>query len=226
MKRTKMHMQPSVFYKTIMDAKRIEPLDTVCLTGLGETLLDPDILDRIKFVKHELNEVPITIFTNGTNLEKYLPDLLKLEVNNIMISINALKMFNGIYLDLVKQSNEKTKITISVIVDWGLIDMYDVEKTKETYPRDNLFLHLVGNWTGKLFDLKYRPVRACPRVFDFAHVLVDGRVALCCFDSEGDVILGDNLIDALTGDKLKYYQQMMTDGKRYELPLCGNCTTI
>ena len=226
MKRSKMHMQQSVFEKTISDVKRIEPLEGVCLTGLGETLLDPLIIERLEIVRKELGNVPLTIFTNGTNLDKYLPDLLRLEVNNIMISANALKIYNGVWLDAVKKSNEKTKITVSLIVDWGMMDMCDVEEMKKAYPPENFFLHLVGNWTGKIFDLKFKPTRACHRPFNFAHVLVDGRVALCCFDSEGDVILGNDLIEALAGDKLKFYQEMMASGKRFELPLCGNCSTI
>ncbi len=234
MKRERTHMQQSVFEKTIKDAARIYPLEGITLTGLGETLLDPEILNRINFAKAIVGDIPISIFTNGTNLEKYLDDLLASNVN-ITLSLNGvnsekakavmgINVFNdGNLSRIVKKA--KDKLTISVVVDWGLIEHGDREVFTEAFGK-SVFMHFAGNWAGKLFDIKFKPTKVCCRPFSVLHVLVDGRVALCCFDADGEIILGDNLLDALRSKKLAYVKKMMEDGKRYELPLCGNCTTI
>lgn len=236
MRRTRMHMDNDVFEKTILDCLRIVPLERICLTGLGETLLDPEILDRIKLIRYYLKDIPIDLFTNGTNLNKYLDDLIFLKVDSIILSLNAINSekrkaimgIDGIFNDLdniVNKCKNNINLKLSTIVDLGLMECGDVEELKLKYG-DIIFAHLAGNWTGKIFDIKFKPIKSCTRVWFIRHVLVDGRVALCCFDSEGDVILGNNLIEALSGDKLKYYQKMMENKKRYELRLCGRCSTI
>lgn len=233
MERTRMHMSKVVFEKTILDCLKIFPLERICLTGLGETLLDPEILDRIKLVRYYLKDVPIDLYTNGTNLLKYIDSL---DVNNVILSLNAVNSekrkaimgIDGIFGDLdniIYKCKNKINLSLSVIVDLGLMECGDVEELKLKYG-NIIFPHLGGNWTGKIFNIKFKPVKPCMRVWSVSHVLVDGRVALCCFDSEGDVILGNNLIEALSGDKLKYYQKMMQNEKRYELELCKNCSMI
>lgn len=230
-----MHMQPSVFEKTIKDIARVEPLEGIILTGLGETLLDPNILERIKLVRYVLGDkIPITIYTNGTNLKKYLDELMFLDVT-IMLSMNSMDSSrrksvmgidpfnNGDLEDILKRSNNK--FTVSSIVDWGLMDVCDKDLLKEKLG-DKLFLHLAGNWAGKLYDLKIVPVSPCARIFGMMFVLVDGRVSLCCLDSEGSVILGNNVIEALQGSLLAHYQEMHETGRRSQLELCRNCTTI
>lgn len=234
MKRAKMHMQPSIFEKTITDIARVSPLEGIILTGLGETLLDPDILDRIKLVRCVLKDIPITIYTNGTNLKKYLDELMFLDVS-VMLSMNSLDhgrrksvmgidpFSNGDFEDILERSNDK--FTISSIVDWGLMDTCDKDMLKEKIGK-KLFLHLAGNWAGKLYDLKIVPISPCGRMFGMMFVLVDGRVSLCCLDSEGDVILGNNIIEALQGSMFAHYQEMHQSGRRSQLELCRNCTTI
>ncbi len=235
MKRAKMHMQPDVFEKTVAEIARVSPIDGVTLTGLGETLLDPEIIERIKVIHYVLGrKTPVNIFTNGTNLLKYLDELLYLNVG-IVLSLNNLDpekrksvmginpFENGDLEEVLEKAGKY--LTISGIVDWGLMEHGEKEIMKETL-KERLFLHFVGNWAGKLFDLKFRPVNCCARPFNIVHVLVDGRVALCCFDSEGQVILGNNVIEALQGEKLAYYQEMLETGRRSQLELCRNCTTV
>lgn len=234
-KREKTHMQQSVFEETILDCTKIFPLERICLTGFGETLLDPEILNRIKLVKYYLKDVSIDLFTNGTNLSKYIDDLIFLKVDSIVLSLNAVnsekrkaimgidEIFNDLD-DIIHKCKNKINLTLSVIVDLGLMECGDAEELKYKYG-NMMFPHLASNWAGKLFDMKIKPIKPCMRVWTIMHVLVDGRVALCCLDSEGEVILGNNLIEALSGDKLKYYKKMMQYGKRFELPLCGNCST-
>lgn len=236
MKREKTHMQPSIFEKTIKDATRISPLERICLTGLGETLLDPEILDRIKLIRYYLKDIPIDLYTNGTNLSKYIDDLISLKVDSIILSLNAVNSekrksimgMDGIFdkLDsIVDRCKNKINLSLSTIVDLGLMECGDVEELKSKYGR-LIFAHLGGNWCGKIFDIKHKPVNLCNRIWSLFHVLVDGRVSLCCFDSEGDVILGNDLIEAFESPKLDYYKKMMKSGKRYELELCKDCSMI
>ena len=237
MKRPQKIMEQSIFEKVINECKEIN-IEGVFLTGLGEPLLDPNIVDRVKFIKKKL-KIPVTIYTNGTNLNKYLDDLLNVGLDMLYISLNAVnkekrEQIMGIdnfdYLDkLIRNWNHnKCKIVISSVSDWGLMEVGDCKMMYEMYGKmvDEIYYHYAANWAGKIFDLKFIPKNACPRPFTMIHILNDGRVALCCLDMDGEIILGNSILEAMNSEKLKFYRQKMIEGKRSELELCKNCSTV
>ncbi|MBS3062854.1 MAG: SPASM domain-containing protein [Candidatus Diapherotrites archaeon] len=71
---------------------------------------------------------------------------------------------------------------------------------------------------------------ACGKLFNHLTVMADGRVNLCCFDAEGQVIVGDlneqSVMEVWNGEKLDGIRRMHLAGKRPELPLCGTCTAM
>src|SRR3972149_4369448 len=238
MKRPQVVMAQDIFEKIINECKGINNIEGVFLTGLGEPLLDPNIVDRVKLIKKTLR-VPVTIYTNGTNIDKYLNDLLGAGLDLLYISLNActkekrkeimgIDNFEQIDKLIRNWNHNKCKIFISSIPDWGLMEVGDCEKMFEMYGKfvDEVYYHYAANWAGKIFDLKFIPQNACPRPFSMIHVLNDGRVALCCLDIDGEVILGNNILEAINSEKLKFYRQKMIEGKRSELELCKNCTTV
>ena len=239
MKRPQKTMEQNIFEDIINQCMSIKNnLEGIYLTGLGEPLLDLYVVERVKLIKKKLN-LPVTIYTNGTNLDKYLDKLLNIGLDVLYISLNAVnaqkrKEIMGIdgfdYLDnLIKNwNNKKCKLFISAVPDWGLMERSDCEELFENYRygADEIYFHYAANWAGKVFDLKFYPQKVCPRPFQMIHVLNDGRIALCCLDLDGEVILGNNIYEALHSEKLNFYRQKMLDGKRSELELCKNCTTV
>lgn len=66
----------------------------------------------------------------------------------------------------------------------------------------------------------------CGRLNHLA-ILWDGRVCLCCMDTEGQVILGDannkRLIDIFNSDTARKYREYHKEERFAELPLCRDC---
>jgi hypothetical protein len=92
------------------------------------------------------------------------------------------------------------------------------------------FLHAEGNWGGTIRPMRMQPTSACVRALQQIMVLQDGRVSLCCFDAEGDVILGDlttqTVREVFAGEKALGIRQAHAQGRRGTLPLCATCTAI
>jgi radical SAM protein with 4Fe4S-binding SPASM domain len=92
------------------------------------------------------------------------------------------------------------------------------------------FLHLEGNWAGKTYPMRVKPRHFCARAFEQIMVLWDGRVSLCCFDGDGDVILGDlntqTLQEVYNGGEALRYREAHAGGNRQTLKLCKDCSTI
>ena len=74
------------------------------------------------------------------------------------------------------------------------------------------------------------PTQSCARAFGQIMVLWDGRVSLCCFDGEGDEILGDlktqTIREVYNAGRALEIRTAHAEGRRGEIPLCRNCTSI
>jgi hypothetical protein len=235
MQRPKGIMEESVFEGVLTDSSGY-PIDGVAITGIGEPLLDSGIIEKVKLVKKIL-KVPVTIYTNGTKLKSKLSDLLDAGLDSLVISLNAIngekrKAVMGIDSwveldDIIMNWNSKScKLTVCVICDQGMIERYDGDAFQKRYG-ETVYLHSTSNWGGQYnFNLSFKPSNICPRPFEILHVNWDGNYVLCCLDYEGKVVFGKTLEEVITNKQWKYYRQMLKDGKRSELPLCGNCSTV
>lgn len=236
MRRPKGIMAQSDFENIISDCANY-PIDGVAITGIGETLLDPGIIDKVAISKKKLG-VDVTIYTNGTNLKKYLKDLLKAGLSSLVVSLNAIngekrKAIMGI--DLYDELHEiitnwdysKCRLTVCAIPDMGIMERYDCDGFIEKYGQSITYFHYASNWGGKYnFDLKFKPVNSCPRPFEIFHVNWDGNFVLCCLDYEGKVVLGRTINEVINSEKWNYYRKMLHGGERSQLELCGNCSTV
>jgi MoaA/NifB/PqqE/SkfB family radical SAM enzyme len=73
------------------------------------------------------------------------------------------------------------------------------------------------------------PDRApCESPFASVVVFCDGKVGLCCFDVNGDLIIGDvnetSLLDATNSDIAHKYRLAHLQGLKDVIPLCRSCT--
>lgn len=61
-------------------------------------------------------------------------------------------------------------------------------------------------------------------------ILVNGDVALCCFDYEGKVILenvrNSTIKEIWNGEKLRNVRESLKNREFEKLPLCANCDVI
>jgi MoaA/NifB/PqqE/SkfB family radical SAM enzyme len=248
MKRAKGVMSAELFGKIIDDAAGIDKITKVTLTGLGEPLLDPQLMTRLKYVRDKMPKVDIDLYTNGALLKPEMTDALNLTgINTVNVSLNAvdarkrrdimrLDDFEKVcgYIDYAI-AHGKFFTVVKGIVTKDLMENHESEAFLRRWggPTDiggHAFLHLEGNWAGDTWPVRVKPTTPCSRALQQIMVLQDGRVSLCCFDGEGEVIFGDlrdqSLRDVFNGPLALEYRTAHNEGRRGEMKLCATCTAI
>lgn len=254
MKRPKGVMSMELFRKIIDEAATIPLIGHVTITGLGEPLLDRFLVERMKYVREKMQPgVMLDVYTNGGPLtvEKGL-ELADAGVSIVYVSVNGVnqeKRYQVMRLDdydkvaatvhalmdELKASGRTMRVIAKAIVSKDLMEGTEVDEFinewgGRTENGGNAFLHHEGNWAGAMYPMRIKPTTPCNRALGEIMVLQDGRVSLCCFDSEGDVIYGDlnhqTIRETFASEKALMYRTKHVEGKRQELPLCATCTAI
>jgi radical SAM protein with 4Fe4S-binding SPASM domain len=241
MKRPRGRMSEDLFVKIITEAAGIPAISEISFQGLGEPLLDSAIVPRIAFAKRSRPGWRTTMYTNGNKLTEAVVDSLEAAGLDVLyVSLNAIdaRMRKDIMkLDdyervsaVLRRSirDRRMKIIPKAVVGMDLFAGEDTDVFKQQWP--DAYMHLEGNWAGGTWNARVVSEKACGRALSQIMVLWDGRVALCCFDGEGEVIFGDlrneALRDIYSKDEYVRYRQAHAEGRRKELRLCDNCTAI
>jgi len=250
MKRAKGTMSMELFRKLIDEATTIPLIDHITITGLGEPLLDRFLVERIRYIRAKMPAVLVDLFTNGSLLKpKLIDQLYEAGLSVLYVSLNAVdrEKRNAIMAlddyDQVVEAIEyaltdkpKWKVVVKGIVSKDLMETGDNEAFVKLWrgpfsEGGNAFLHLEGNWAGAVGPpMRLKPKESCHRALGQLMVLQDGRMSLCCFDSEGDVTLGNlntqSLREVYNGPLALGIREAHRDGRRGEIPLCAGCTGI
>lgn len=251
MTRRKGAMSMRLFTKIIDEAITHPRIDHYTLTGLGEPLVDPEIANRVRYIRDLMPGVVIDLYTNGSLLhEQMVEDLIFAGTSVIYVSLNAVRASQreqamGLHdfdkvvayidraLELVKGT--RTRVVVKAIQEKDLLEHGDAEDFLArwggpTAQGGNAFLHLEGNWAGAMYPVRVNPTSACSRALNEIMVMWDGRVSLCCFDGEGQVVFGDlnkqTIKEVFESERAQEYRRAHVEGRRGELPLCDNCTAI
>jgi len=243
-------MSMDLFERIIDDGVQLPLLDHFTLTGLGEPLLDPNIAARVAYIRERTPHM-IDLFTNGSFLtERVVEDLIFAGISVIYVSLNALRKeqrqqimrlddFDKVVancdraIELTKGT--RTRVIVKAVREKDLFYDDEPERFIERWGGDwqrggHAFLHLEGNWAGAIRPVRVTPTVACARALTEIMVLWDGRVSLCCFDGEGEVIFGDlnkqTIREVYNGPAALAYRTAHVEGRRAELPLCRTCTAI
>lgn len=243
MKRAKGVMSDALFEKIVVDAADIPFISELSFQGLGEPTLDRKIVDRIKFAKDVKRGWMTTMFTNGHTLTADLAARLeRAGLNKLYVSINASTPTGRkavMKLDDYDKVVEATRAAMENskymrVVPKGVVGMdifagQEVDDFKRFWG-ETAFLHLEGNWAGATYDIRRPKEVSCRRALTQIMVLWDGRVSLCCFDGEGEVIFGDlnkqTIREVYNSPEASRYREAHATGDRTGLKLCGNCTEI
>lgn len=247
MKRKRGVMSQELFEKIIRDAADIKLISQVSFQGLGEPLLDGKIVERIRLVNKLRKGWETTMFTNGSRLtvQKAL-DLEKAGLSVLYVSLNAIEPrqrseimklndFNHVasVLDEVIERCRDMRVVMRVVVK-AIVghDWLAGEATEEFTRRwgHRAFLHIEGNWAGQTWKMRRPRTDVCSRAVGQIMVLWDGRISLCCFDGEGEVIFGDlntqTLKEAYSNPEWVKYRERHVSGQTAGLKLCDGCTRI
>jgi radical SAM protein with 4Fe4S-binding SPASM domain len=251
--RPKGRMSMDLFRKIVDEASTIPQINDVCITGLSESLLDPDLEARIAHVREKIPEAFINSFTNGTYLtpERY-ESLQDAGLDMILVSINAVdaegrKRIMGLddFDKVVNQiteaiRREKTcKVHIRAVVSKDGTD-------RALAPKDSEHLYRIwghraeggrvqsiweSNWTGHIpVKRDFQPNECCFRALDQIYVTFDGKVTTCCFDPLGAQVFGNlntqGMREIYNSPEYVLFREDHDRNEADKYPICKGCSRI
>ena len=180
----------------------------VTISGFGEAFTDPTILKKIGYA--DRLDYNVHMLTNGTFLNKDVIDyLLTLPLVDFRISLHSLDANTWSFITggnpknhrklldqidyIISSKSDKTKLIITVdVID---ANMDEVEHIIDRYSDivDLLEIWKPHNWVNTLSYRNGQTVKtSCGRPLNSPlQVQVDGTVNMCCFDFNGELLLGD-----------------------------------
>jgi MoaA/NifB/PqqE/SkfB family radical SAM enzyme len=197
-------------FRFIVDKIKDELPDITDLTisGFGEAFLDKTILEKIKYARDL--DYKVHVLTNGSLLTSYKIDFLHdVGIEDIRISLHSINVESyrkltkpPIYRFQVVMSNiqhilQLTSIPLILTFETipGINDN-EIEEIKEVFSKHaTIELWKPHNWVS---TYKYRIGEAvkntCGRPLNSPYqIQVDGTVNMCCFDYNGELLLGNFL---------------------------------
>ncbi|MDY6824894.1 MAG: radical SAM protein [Thermodesulfobacteriota bacterium] len=190
------HLMPwNLFRKTVEQLPR--SVESVCLTGLGEPLLHPRLMDMIKFLaKRHIRSI---IYTNGTLLHGPMATrLARSPVDVVNISTepdsNTAMTYRGMDIRalynhiaaFISAKRPETEIKLSVVAHPGNVDQLQ---------------HLYRRWHRATDGIKIVhqvsfsrsvPAHKCPEPWlGNINILTNGDVGICCLAPAWPVVIGN-----------------------------------
>jgi len=244
LKRPLRDMDIDLFKKIIEDCKSFH-LTNICPFLNGELFMDKLWFQRLKFINETLPKIKIDIFSNmgaldAEKLEKFS------EISNLqhfVMSINGYdektcRQRTGLNWSLVHANvlrlvdlnlNKRFIEHLSLSgLDFGPDENIKfLEKWSRLQGLDAMGASSMNNWKGDALgaritrEIKYDII--CPRSHHLC-IIADGRVSLCCMDSNCDFEMGDlkkqNILEVFNGEKYKKYRTL----KKQDLVPCNKCS--
>ncbi|MEE8587614.1 MAG: radical SAM/SPASM domain-containing protein [Acidobacteriota bacterium] len=214
----------------------------------GESLLVPGVTDYFRTMRRLAPETHINLTTNGSKLSAELgEEILQDELlDSMIVSFDGAdkETYEKIRLNLdwdevrsnvlrfIRRRNElgKAKPKISV----AMVTIQQNKHQRKEFERiwseaDEVRFSVYFNWAGQLENngrTSYK-VNFCERLHHYITILADGRVALCCFDSEAAYTVGSvrehTIHQVWHSDAFNERRRQLYRRDFKKLPICGNC---
>lgn len=213
-KRYHITMSMELFRKIILELKDMKYADAINLFSNNEPLLDPFLLDRLKFAREQLPDAYICIYTNGILLtpEKFMqlfPYVNFLHINN----------YNTVP-ELLPEHQKLQKMLI-----------------ENQIPDDKVEIHLrnkcecLSTRGGQAPNRNEEALLYSPCILPFSQMVIrpSGQVSFCCNDAYGLYTLGDVASESLKevwyGKAFEKSRANMLKGRLCQSP-CNKCDMI
>jgi radical SAM protein with 4Fe4S-binding SPASM domain len=231
MKRKGGTMTDELFYKIVDEA--VEMGVTMITPFLnGEPFMFPRLFEWLDYLK--LKGLRFTLYTNATYFTKEKADKLNTydNITEIVFSFHgydkaSYELQMGIPYEVSKANIEYfisiAKIPYRVYLLASVINVQGLDKFKEMWG-DKIFIGKYVNWAGKRPSSMEGTRRPCERLLNEMTIYWDGRVNLCCMDSDAGVILGD--LNTQTIKEVWESNQWRRDSHKaynFDLDLCRDC---
>lgn len=232
-------------FKTIVDKikKELPEITDLTISGFGEAFLDDTIIDKIRYGRD--CGFKIHILSNGYYLSYPIVDEInKIGVEDIRISLHSIEseaykkltkaplyqhnsvLWNIVYI--VERTDINLILTFEIIP--GINDD-QIETIKEKYDQyATIEMWKPHNWVSTYKYRKGDPVKnTCGRPWNSPYqIQVDGTVNMCCFDYNGELLLGNFLnqsMEEIFNSKpylnlKKHHENGTLDETTY---ICKNC---
>jgi len=245
LKREKGTMDMGLLERILDDASTwATPLKEIVPIHFGEFFLLPNWYEILELIEKKLPKTNIILPTNGSKLDyetiSKLATIQSLSVINI--SVNA--FFNETYeavmglqpevmSDIKKAINYLQVLAPHINIWCSMVydPMYQTEKEKELFIKEwreygHVQVHPASFIGGDRTLVS--PVIPCRSIFIDFIILWDGRVVPCCWDSDGDIVVGNvnkqKILDVWHGKKMNNLRKAHNEGRRQELTLCSKCS--
>jgi radical SAM protein with 4Fe4S-binding SPASM domain len=231
MKRKGGEMTDGLFHKIVKEGAEMGVVNFTPFLN-GEPFLFPRLFEWLDYL--EERNLRFTLYTNVSMMTKEKADKLNAykNINEIVFSFHGFDKES--YEKMMRIPYERSKVNIDYFVSIAKIPyrVYmlisdittpGVEKFKQTWG-DKVFLGKYVNWAGKRFSSMAGTQHPCPRILSEMTVYWDGRVSLCCMDSDAGVILGD--LNKQSVKEVWESNQWMRDKHKvldFNLELCRQC---
>ena len=240
-------VMPMDLFKKVVDECVSNGINKFNLNFYNEPFLDPMIFERIEYLK--LKGVRVQLFSNGSVLDDDKIDkIIKSGLNDIKFSVDGFK--KETYEKIRKGLNyEKTVSNILKLIERKkelkspspciavvFVRSANNEDEQEDFKKfwsgkaDKIIISFDDNRNDtSTDDLKNKPAVAypCRRLWKELVVMSNGKVALCCVDFDGSVILGDfnsqSFMEIWNDAKFEKIREKHLMYKADEIPLCKKC---
>jgi len=244
-------MKMGLYRKIIDNCSRLK-IKSVTLSFFGEPLLDPTLIEKVKYAKSK--NMRVVFFSNASLLtERWAYDLINSGLDGINISFDAYtketyeKIRKGLKFDIVKKNIEnliriRNKLgrknpSICLI----FVEMNENKKEIKDFYKDwkkkveSINLLNMRNWAGGIeknssnsFHCNKRSTRVpCALLWQKMMVDWNGDVVLCCDDWDHAMVLGNlknqTIEEVWKGEKLKNIRKLHVKREFEKIPKCSVC---
>jgi len=240
-------MSMELFKRIIDDMAEIPTINSIVLHGLGDPTLDPHMTARLNYIYKEKGlSLPSEMYTNGIAMLPKKSDAFKEAGLTCMVfSINAVRSdqhdaimgTKGKFDTVCANADYARSIGLAVETHAVLTrDTFTEADMEEFYRRwgkagvDGVGMVISeNNWAGMNRDARaWNANTCCSRAIAQIYVLVDGRVAMCCYDPTGGTTFGDlskqTLREAYNSDYYTMFREMHAMNRAAVFERCAGCT--
>ncbi len=236
-------------FKEIIEQVKFYGISLVSIHGFGEPLLDKHFFQRVRYAKAR-NVKKIATNTNASFLnDTNIKELLISGLDEVYISFDAAtkaaynRIRPGLDFDQVESNirkivqAKKAKKLKSPKIILSFVECPENQSEVGLYLKkwrslvDEISISYLVNWGGKFSGsnlLKDSPRRdPCRFLWTDMAISWDGKVSICCYDYENEVILGDLTKDDLKkvwkSETLKNFRRLHLESKFNQIAICKNC---
>lgn len=241
-------IMPQELFEKIVDDCLSHGIKTFNLNFYNEPFLDPEIFNRIKYLKNK--GLKVKLFSNGSVLPTNQHDkLFESGLDVINFSFDALtketyeKIRRGLSFDVVRENilslaAEKKKRgllypainLVFVRQETNKNEALEFKKYWEESGMVNKVILSQDDYRGEENDIAKKNGQGCypcRKLWQEIIAVSSGKVPFCCFDFDASVVLGDfntqTLAEIWNSEKFKALREAHINFKAERIPLCNRC---